>query len=114
MAAPAASVELVAAPEGSVRRWDGGGVGGDGGGGGAKSSTKGEEVAVVVVVATVAVVVVTVAVVVTVGGGRGVMVAVAVVHDRTPPSPSRWRRRLCTSGSRFRLCTRSGTRTSTR
>ena len=70
-------------------------------------------VAVVAVTVTVVVTVVTVVTVVVVTVVV-VTVVVVVVHDRTPPSPSRWRRRLCTSGSRFRLCTRSGTRTSTR
>ena len=70
-----------------------------------------------VVVAVVMVVVVVVMVVAMAASLAAVVVVAAavmgvrVVREHTPLSPSRWRRRLC---SRFRVCTQSGTRTSTR
>ena len=70
-----------------------------------------------VVVAVVMVVVVVVMVVAMAASLAAVVVVAAavmgvrVVHEHTPPSPSRWQRRLC---SRFRVCTQSETKANAR
>ena len=67
-----------------------------------------------VVVAVVMVVVVVVAMAASLAAAVVVAAAVMgvrVVREHTPPSPSRWQRRLC---SRFRGCTQSETKANAR